>query len=446
MGVLGENSFTRYVNAVQQRSQALHRHVQELPWKQPQLVLDCLAELQNALEELHVAEEELRQQNEELLAARQSIDAERRRYQELFEFAPDGYLITDLYGVVREANRIAGSLVNVAPDRLIGKPLVSFVPPDHRRSFRMLLNQLHTLDRVQEWEVQLCERGDGVIDAAVTVGTVYDANGKPTALRWLLRDVTARKQAEEQLRRVQLQNLELKEVDRLKTQFIATLSHELRTPLNAILGFSNLLLSYFQKQPNNPLMGMVERIVRNGKHLLSLIEDMLDFSKLQSNHLELQVEPFDLSEFVSTTANELRSLANQKGLEFNVLCPAHEVLIENDSTRVRQVLVNLLSNAIKFTEVGCVSVEVLELPEARVAIVITDTGIGMDPEDQSRIFEPFWQANQTTTRQHGGTGLGLAISKLLVELMQGSFSVESQLGQGAIVRVEFPRRLVLASR
>lgn len=439
MGVWGESSFTRYVDAVQQRSQDLHRHAQELPWQQPQLVLDCLAELQTALEELHTAEEELYQQNEELLAARQSMEAERQRYQELFEFAPDGYLITDLDGVVREANQIAGSLLNIAPHHLIGKPLVSFVPEGQRRSFRTLLYQLRTLHRLQDWEMQFCERGDGSFDAALTVGTVSDAEGNPIALRWLLRDITARKQAEEKLRQVQLQNLELKEVDRLKSQFIATLSHELRTPLNAILGFSKLLLCHFQKQPHTPLLGMVERIFRNGQHLLNLIEDMLDFSKLQANHLELQVEPFDLSELVIETADELRSLAEQKALKLIVHPAEHPILMQTDPSRLRQILVNLIANAIKFTERGSVCLDVLELPESRVAIVVTDTGMGIDPTDQNRIFEEFWQVNQTTTRQHGGAGLGLAISKTLVELMQGALSVESLPGRGSSFRVELPR-------
>ncbi|MCA1994082.1 MAG: PAS domain S-box protein [Coleofasciculus sp. S288] len=436
-----ESLLIQQIDAVQQRTQELYQNVRETSQHHPLLLLDCLAQLQVALEELYVAEQELRQQNEELIAARQAAEAERKRYQELFEFAPDGYLVTDIHGTIQEVNRAAAELLNVAQKHLMGKPLTAFVPEEERKAFRFMINQLQTVNRVQEWEVRLCKRREALFDAALTVETVRNGEGEAIALRWLIRDITVRKQAEAQLHQVQMQNLQLLEADRLKNQFMATMSHELRTPMNAILGFSQLLLRQFRQQDNQQLVTMIERIVKNGKHLLEMIEEILDFSRLKAHRLELQLEAFDLVELATTTAEELRALAEQKTLNLQVHLTQPSIPMVNDQVRLRQVLVNLLSNAIKFTEVGSVALKIWELPEGRVAIAVSDTGIGINSADQARIFQEFWQVNQTTTRQQKGTGLGLAIANSLVQLMQGTISVESQVGKGSTFRVELPRRV-----
>ncbi|MDX2216662.1 MAG: ATP-binding protein [Oculatellaceae cyanobacterium bins.114] len=436
-----ENNFFLYhLDTVHHRMEQLHQTARETSWQQPELVTACLHELQVALEELQIAEEELYKQNEQLLTARQSAEAEQQRYQDLFEFAPDGYLVTDLYSTIREANRVAASLLNIHSKYLIGKALASFVPEVERRGFRMMLNQLPSIGRVQEWEIKLMARNQQLFDAALTIETVRDDQGQAIALRWLLRDITARKLAEEQLHQVQLQNLQLIEADRLKNQFIAMLSHELRTPMNAILGFSQLLLRQFHQEYDPQIIHMVERIFSNGQHLLKLIEEMLDFSKLKGDHLELCCESFDLVELITTATHELQALAEQKNLMFQVnLSAQSSISVVNDRTRLRQVLINLLANAIKFTEAGGVFVEVFELPEGRVVIVVRDTGIGIDPQNQHLVFREFWQVNQTLTRRHSGTGLGLPITQALVRLMKGSIALESQSGVGSIFRVELPR-------
>lgn len=435
-----EDLFVHKIETTHHRAENLFQAVQESTWAQPQLVFDCLEELRVALEELHVAEEELYQRNEDLIQARQAAEAERQRYQELFEFAPDGYLVTDVYGTVQEANHAAAQLLNIAQKHLIGKPLISAVPEPYRRPFRWMLSHLLTTHRLQEWEVQLNRRDREPFDAALTVETVRDSN-QVVALRWLLRDVTARKQAEKQLRQVELQNLQLIEADRAKNQFIATVSHELRTPMNAILGFSELLLRQFHRHQHWQYGGMIERILRNGRQLLQMIEQMLDFSQLQTSCLTLQVETFDLAELAVETIATLQSLTNQKALTLQTYLTQPSILVTIDRNRVRQILMNLLSNAIKFTETGCITLEIWDLPESRIAIVVKDSGIGIAPEDQSRIFQDFWQVDQSSTRRYGGTGLGLAIAHALVRLMHGTISVESQLGEGSTFRVELPRCL-----
>lgn len=434
---------TQQLQIVQQQTEKVFDNAKTVSEQYPDLLNESLEELQLALEELHVAEEELRQRNEELVKARESAELERQRYLELFESAPDGYLVTDSQGVIQEANRVVAQLFNIKRSYLIGKPLVTFVPEEFQRGFRSVVNQLPQISRVQEWEVQLEGRGGKFFNAALTVEVWRcRSTGQAIALRWLIRDITARKQAEAQIQQLQLENLQLVEADRLKTQFMATMSHELRTPMNAILGFSDLLLRQFDPEQQRQQRAMLECIFRNGKHLLSMIEEILDFSKLKENYLELKLEVLDLAQLVQTTSEEMRPLAAEKHLRLEIDVPQSGIAIVNDSARLRQILINLLSNAIKFTDAGSVWVEVYELSKEQVAIAISDTGIGIAPRDQAYIFQAFRQINQTIVRRHGGTGLGLSITDALVRLMQGKIMVESQPGKGSTFRVELPRRVI----
>jgi len=432
---------SEYILTVQQRTHALYDKAREAANENPHLMMVCLEELRSALEELHVAEEELRQQNESLIVAHSTIEAERQRYQDLFEFAPDAYLMTDLYGNIREANRAAIEMFNLSRRHLVQKPVTTFLHEDQRSDFRVVLNQLPTIHRVQEWEVTMCGRRTAPIDSAITVETVCDSSGVAIALRWLIRDITARKRNEAQLLESQLQNLELIESDRLKDQFMATISHELRTPMNAILGFSHLLLKRISASEDENLANMVERIVGNSQHLLGLIEELLDFSKLKAKRLQLRITGFDLIRVADETIQELRSLADQKGIELKLDVAQQTLPIINDPIRIKQVITNLLSNAIKFTEVGQVTLGLWELPEGRILLAVQDTGVGINPADQDRIFQEFWQVNQSTTRNNGGTGLGLAIVRALVELMEGRIAIESEVGRGTTLRIELPRQV-----
>jgi len=402
------------------------------------LLDQSLEELRSTLEELHVAEEEILVQNQELAIARYQIEIERQRYLDLFEFAPDGYIVTDAAGKISEANRAAARLLSVPQHFLIGKPLVNYIPYEQRQAFRTQLHKLHQM-QLQEWELTICPRENIALDAAVTVSTIYDASGNPTGWRWLIRDITARKQAEAKIRAVQLQNLQLQEAAKLRAHFLAIMSHELRSPLNAIVGFSQLLLRQTHTSLAQTQENMVSRILNSGKHLLMLIEEILDFSKVEAGKLKLQLERLNLVDLVVATSEEMRCLAEQKKLKLQVSLNLENSIIINDSVRLRQILLNLLSNAIKFTEVGRVAVRVWELDSDKIAIAVEDTGIGIDPEDLQYIFQPFCQGDRTLTRQHGGTGLGLAITDSLVQMMQGKISVESTPGEGSKFCLELPR-------
>ncbi|MCU0567685.1 MAG: ATP-binding protein [Oculatellaceae cyanobacterium Prado106] len=284
--------------------------------------------------------------------------------------------------------------------------------------------------------------------------------------------VSQNQQLEKQRQQIQFQNLQLLEVSRLKSQFLATVSHELRTPMNAIMGFSEVLLHRNQDRLGAEQLDMMERILKNAKNLAALIDDILDFSEIESDNLVLYLEEFDLVQLVQHTVTMFQDQATQKHLTLTVQANLSPIKIVNDQERVRQILVNLLSNAIKFTHTGGVHLSLSQVSrqtssqtsnlsssqpssqpsdqtssqthENRVAIAITDTGIGIAQADLNTIFEPFRQLDQSITRQYGGTGLGLAITNLLVQMMQGSITVESTLHQGSTFRIEFPQQVALS--
>ncbi|MEH1937924.1 MAG: ATP-binding protein [Nostoc sp.] len=250
---------------------------------------------------------------------------------------------------------------------------------------------------------------------------------------------------ERQQQQIQMQNFKLSEASLLKSHFLATMSHELRTPMNAIIGFSQILLRPKFGQLTHQQADMVERILNNGKHLLMLLNEVLDFSKLEAGRLDLKGEIFDVSKVINLAVGEMRSLADAKNLSLLVQTDLQNPLVFNDPVRIKQILINLLSNAIKFTESGEIWVEVKELPANRVTIIVRDTGIGIAPRDFKRIFEAFRQVDQTITRKYPGTGLGLAIIDSLVRMMGGKIFLESKLGIGSMFKIELPRQITLSA-
>lgn len=438
---MNPQEFGHKIQKVRQRTKMLEESVRELPEQQNDLHAQAFEELSTALEELHVAEEELRAQNEQLIIAHQQIEKERQRYQELFDLAPDGYIVTDADGKILEANSSASTLLNISKKYLIGKLFINFIPEEERRAFRSQLVQLCDQERMQEWEINIQSRQDGRFYASLSVSSIRDNEGKIIGWRWLIRDITERKLAEEKLRSIQLENLQLQEAARIKSEFLAVISHELRTPMNSILGFSQLLLRRYYYMLPLELRDMVERIIKSGQHLLKLIEEILDYCKLETEKLRLQPQQLNLVELVTETIEQMRPLAEQKNLTLVLHSNIEDPIIINDSTRLQQVLINLLSNAIKFTETGGVFIEVQQLNQDKVALMVKDTGIGISESDIKYIFIEFWQADKSTTRKYGGVGLGLAIVDKLVRLMNGTITVDSIHGKGSTFRVELPREM-----
>ncbi|HEX2090926.1 MAG TPA: ATP-binding protein [Longimicrobiaceae bacterium] len=232
---------------------------------------------------------------------------------------------------------------------------------------------------------------------------------------------------------------ESSEANRVKTDFLATMSHELRTPLNAMIGYTDLLAEGIPERVSEPVMGYVRRIGLSARHLLQLIEEILVFSRLEASRETLVAETVELAELVSEVRAIIEPLAAGKGLRFAIRAPEKPVTLRTDPRKVRQILVNLLGNAVKFTEEGEIEFRA-ERRDGQVMFQVRDTGIGIAPEHLEKIFDPFWQVRQSTTRVASGTGLGLSVTRRLAALLGGRVEVESTPGEGSVFTVRLPIR------
>jgi two-component system, NtrC family, sensor kinase len=225
-----------------------------------------------------------------------------------------------------------------------------------------------------------------------------------------------------------------------KSQFLANMSHELRTPMNAILGYTELIMDHIYGEVPEKIGEVLERVQQSGHHLLDLINDVLDISKMEAGQLTLALNDYSLAEVVQTVFSAVESLAVEKGLALTVALPADLPPGKGDERRLAQVLLNLLGNAIKFTEVGEVQVRVTAADGA-FTVAVSDTGPGISDTDQQKIFEAFQQADSSITRKKGGTGLGLSIVKRIIEMHGGRVWVESRLGKGSTFWFTLPIRV-----
>jgi CheY-like chemotaxis protein/anti-sigma regulatory factor (Ser/Thr protein kinase) len=225
------------------------------------------------------------------------------------------------------------------------------------------------------------------------------------------------------------------------------MSHELRTPLNAIIGYSEMLTDELTERKLDELLPDLKRIHSAGKHLLRLINDILDISKIEAGKMDLFLENFDVAQLVKDVASVVAPLMTNRDDTLEVNCAEDVGSMKADLTRVRQILLNLLSNAAKFTERGTVSLEVersVDGGKRWILFRVGDTGIGMTSEQIAKLFQPFTQADASTTRKYGGTGLGLAISRTLCQKMGGDVTVESEIGKGSVFIVRLPASLEAA--
>lgn len=383
--------------------------------------------LSEAMEELSISIEEMHSAEQELIEANRKLDEERWRYKELFDLAPDAYLVTNLYGVIKDANREASALLKVGQDFIIGKPLQVFFNKSCLDIFRTNVEYLRQGKDIQSFEAYIVPRDGKPLPVAISVNPIRNPDGSLTGLRWMLHDMTETKMKEAELRSAKEA---AEEAAKVKAAFMANMSHEIRTPLNAIIGMTSLLLG---ERLTPEQREDVEILQSSGYALLNIVSDILDFSRLDREKVDLHIQPFDLRATVEESMDSVAVQASKKGLElihaFEKDTPEH---IIGDAAKLRQVLINLLGNAIKFTEEGEVMLSVMpgDQPD-EVHFIVKDTGIGISKEQMHKLFLPFSQVDMSFSKDYEGTGLGLAISKKLVDLMGGRIWVESELGRGS---------------
>jgi PAS domain S-box-containing protein len=432
------NALDDLIEKAQDRFQDILQRAESLPEQCPipkpeiSLLAEAIEEVSICLEELQISVEELQQQNEELLVTRIDLETERQRYQDLFNFAPDGYLVTDLYGIIQEANHAISTLLNLSPDFLVGKPLTVFVlePESGKRNFHSLLLELHQCKEMRGKEIFMQPRQKTAFCAELNVVTVLNSVGEPVGLRWLIRDITERKA-----------------IARMKDEFISVVSHELRTPLTSIQGGLSLLASGLIETHSPKGQHIIEIVSESSDRLGRLVEDILNVERLQSGQISLSKQPCNIAELMLNVVDMMQIIANLANI--TLLISGQPTQVDVDADRIIQVFTNLLGNAIKFSPVGSTIWLTSELVEKTTAassmlpgshastplpclvIAIKDQGCGIPAAQINTIFERFQQVDSSDSRAKGGTGLGLAICRYLVEQHGGQIWAESILGKGS---------------
>jgi PAS domain S-box-containing protein len=366
-----------------------------------------------------------------------------QRFRELIENAPDGILQVNGAGTIILSNRTAETLFGYSHDELLGRSVDDLVPAARRTGHaeRRAKFAQAGLARPMGMGLDLhALRKDGSeFPVEISLSPVKTEAGiQVTAV---IRDVTERKRIEEQVRTLQesymaeleARQKEAERLNHLKNEFLASVSHELRTPLHTILGFTDLLSEELEGTLNETQREFVRHIHRDSEHLLGLINDVLDLTRIESGGLRLHTESLPLREAIVEAVGGIKPHADAKSVDVQVENPG-ELRVIADPVRLRQILYNLLSNAIKFTAAGGRVTIAAEPNGTAVRITVADTGIGMSQEEQAQIFDRFYQVSNKT----GGAGLGLAICKQLVEMQGGSISVESELGGGSQFHFELP--------
>ena len=236
---------------------------------------------------------------------------------------------------------------------------------------------------------------------------------------------------------IQDKSRQLEEANQHKSQFLANMSHELRTPLNAILGYAELMADGAYGEPSEKMLGILKRLEANGRHLLGLINDVLDLSKIEAGQLVLELSDYSIQDIAQTVRSTLEPLAADKKLAFKIDMRPELPAGRGDGRRLTQVLINLVGNAIKFTDAGEVAIKA-EANNGSFYVSVRDTGPGISAADQTKLFQEFQQADNAITKKKGGTGLGLAISKRIIEMHGGKIWVESKPGQGSTFTFTLP--------
>jgi PAS domain S-box-containing protein len=393
----------------------------------------------------------------------QALRESERRYRELVRLANSIILRWSRDGRITFMNEFGLRFFGTTEVEILGRHVVGSIVPESDstgRDLRPLMAKICANPQGFERNINENMRCSGErVWIDWTNRVVFDEDGQIREIMSIGSDITDRKLAEEQVRklngdlrreaevleqRVAERTAELVEArdqaesaDRVKSAFLATMSHELRTPLNSIIGFSGILLQGLAGPLNDEQARQMGMVCNSAEHLLALINDVLDLSKIEAGQLQLSLEAFDLRTSLDKVVGTVGPLAQRKSLALEVEITTGVTRLTSDRRRVEQVLLNLISNSIKFTEQGRIHVGVC-LRNGRIVVEVTDTGMGIRPEDLGSLFRPFTQVDTGINRRHEGTGLGLSICKRLVGLLGGTISAKSEWGKGSTFGFDLP--------
>ena len=403
--------------------------------------------------------------------ARKQVEEERRKLDQrlrdqhfytrsLIESNIDAMMTTDPRGIITDVNKQTEALTGCTRDELIGAPFKNYFTDSERAEAG--INRVLSEGKVTNYELTARARNGNLTVVSYNATTFHDRDRVLQGVVAAARDVTELKQFEQTL---QQKNVELQDASRMKSEFLANMSHELRTPMNAIIGFSEVLKDGLLGEMTDQQRGFIGDIFNSGKYLLSLINDILDLSKVEAGTMMLDLEPVQVSSLFVNSLSIIREKAATRHIRLTMDAAAEELgSFQADARKVKQIAYNLLSNAVKFTnEGGEVTLRAGRVPRAEVGqlsgswagrtlpladnefaeflkISVSDNGIGISPEGLEQLFKPFSQIDSGLARRYEGTGLGLAMVKLLAELHGGAVAVESAVDKGSCFTVWLPLR------
>jgi PAS domain S-box-containing protein len=380
---------------------------------------------------------ERREAIQQLAASEARLRVQAKQLENIFSHSLDIICELDGEGRFLQVSEASGAIWGIPPVELLATSLWERVHPEDRAQTREALKLV--AEGGKPTFENRCLAGDG---AFVPMGWSCKWSEKDRVWFCIARDVRERKAMELALKTRAEELAQARDraetADRAKSTFLATMSHELRTPLNSIIGFTGILLQRLPGPLNEEQIKQLEMVQRSARHLLALINDVLDISKIEAGELTLSHDLLDLQESFERVLSMIRPLAEKKGLQLACTIQMTGLgVIEGDQRRIEQVLINLLSNAVKFTQAGKVELSVRQIGN-ELALEVRDTGIGIPAEARSALFRPFSQVDGGLTRNNEGTGLGLTICDRLARLMGGSIAVESEFGKGSTFTFRFP--------
>jgi len=402
--------------------------------------------LQESIDEQKRAEEKVRQLNaglERRVAERTAeLRESREQFRALAETANDAIVSADGSGRITYFNQAASKIFGHAADDAIGRPLTLLMPERfqdaHRGGMTRYLSTGET--RVVGRTTELTGRRKDAAEFPMELSLASWRSGDGTFFTGIIRDITERKRIESTL---QEKNVELANAMKAKDRFLASMSHELRTPLNAIIGFTGTLLLKLPGPLNADQEKQLRTVQTGAKHLLSLINDLLDVAKIEAEKVELNLAAVDCAKVIEEIAASLRPQAGAKGLEFTVTTPKQGLNARTDRRALSQIIINLVNNAIKFTERGSVRLRAERRGEGAgqaLEISVDDTGTGIRTEDQSKLFAAFSRVNAPGKETSEGTGLGLHLSQKLAEALGGKIELKSEYGKGSTFTLVLPEK------